>query len=67
MTAPKTAAERQRARRQRLADAGLAQVTVIVPARREAEIKAIADSMRAGSASPEDHTKPISCATFPTS
>ena len=43
----KTAAERQRARRQRLADAGLAQVTIIVPTGREAEIKAIADSMRA--------------------
>jgi len=44
--APKTAAERQRARRQRLADAGLAQVTVIVPARREAEIQRIAEQMR---------------------
>jgi hypothetical protein len=40
-----TAAERQRARRQRLADAGLAQVTVVVPTGREAEIKAIAERM----------------------
>jgi len=48
MTAPKTAAERQRARRQRLADAGLAQVTVVVPTGREAEIKGIAQQWTSG-------------------
>jgi hypothetical protein len=41
-----TAAERQRDRTERLAGAGLKHVKVIVPASREAEIKAIAAIMR---------------------
>jgi hypothetical protein len=44
----KTAGARQRARRQRLADAGLKEVSVIVPTEREAGIKSIADDMRTG-------------------
>jgi len=49
MTAPKTAAERQRARTERLAREGLKPVKVIVPAAREGEIKAVAEKMVAES------------------
>lgn len=48
MTAPKTDAERQRARTERLAREGLKPVRVIVPMSREAEIKWIAERMREG-------------------
>ena len=48
MTAPKTDAERQRARTERLAQEGLKPVRVIVPVAREDEIKAIAERMREG-------------------
>ncbi len=48
MTAPKTAAERQRERTERLAKMGWKPVRVIVPASRELEIKWIAEKMREG-------------------
>jgi len=45
---PKTDAERQSARTERLAREGLKPVKVIVPVSREAEIKWIAERMRDG-------------------
>jgi hypothetical protein len=48
MTAPKSAAERQRARTSRLAAEGLKPVRVIVPVAREDEIKQVAEQMREG-------------------
>jgi hypothetical protein len=61
MTAPKSAAERQRARTARLAAEGLKPVRVIGPVDRESELKAVAARMV------EDHPKaPTPAARTPT-